>query len=180
MEKISKKGIIIGIVVLVLAIGAAVFFSMRSSSKQGASPADTVASGNQEKIEELSKEAVGKMEFKELETQDKKAELTKPSQELPSPDKTIVTKVFDLKIENGAYSFPQVVVKKGDNVQFRFTALGSAQDLAMAYPVGAYVTAKANEVATFGFLAQEAGTYEFGCDKACPAGQKVSGKLIIQ
>lgn len=177
MKNISKRSIIVAIIVLALAVGAALLFILRPSSPN---KSEDAASSTPSDPQAVAGQAVKDMAFKEPDASSKRLELTKPTEELPGPKKSPVTKVFDLRIENGAYSLPQIVVKNGDHVQFRFTAIGSDQDIVMAAPVGAYLMVKQNEASIFGFIAEKAGTYEFGCDKACPSGSKVVGKLIIQ
>jgi heme/copper-type cytochrome/quinol oxidase subunit 2 len=110
------------------------------------------------------------------------AALSAPQTEARAGDaaKGSAVKVFDIQASQAGISPASIVVSKGDRVQFNFTATDNKYDLAIAAPVGAYVTAGKGESTSLSFTVATVGTYEFACQSFCPMGNRVAGSLIVQ
>ncbi len=79
-------------------------------------------------------------------------------------------KFFDVRAEGGKFTPTEIVVQKGDQVIFNFTAVDAKYDFFFKNPsIGLYVIAEKGETKTFGFnsASKDAGTYDFGCEKFC-------------
>ena len=87
--------------------------------------------------------------------------------------------IFDLSADRGVFSPNELVFAKGSRIQINFKAVDADYDLQIGSPIGAYVSAKTGDIASFGFDASHEGRYEFACVKMCPNGP-MKGIIIIK
>jgi len=90
---------------------------------------------------------------------------------------TVVT--FPLRVSQNGFSETRIVVGRGTRAQIDLIASGGKYDLAVVEPIGAYVVADGGQTASFSFLAEEPGTYDFACRLFCPDMMPVSGQIIV-
>lgn len=96
-----------------------------------------------------------------------------------APGATAEFGIFNLTIDKDGFHPASLVVRQGDIVQIKVTALDGKYDMAIPRK-GMYWVINKGQMRPFTFSANEVGTFLFKCRDFCPNGKILQGTLITK
>jgi heme/copper-type cytochrome/quinol oxidase subunit 2 len=179
----KNKFIVIGVIIVILVIGAIYIFGGSGKPEPGkgpngetlpvtASPRTTSATGTESfatttPLQPITASDVGKEETKtEVVVKDEGGEL----------------RAYTIEATAAKFTPSEIVVDKGDRVQIKVVAVGGTRDITISEPLGLYFEVKEDKPVVFGFDATTEGRYRFSCNNYCPNGgpESMSGVIIVR
>lgn len=177
----SRRWIIIGLIVIVVAVGIVWYVRQQAGAPGGpagpAAPAAGTTGGGG--VSPTRKEAPANVAVPEPGAASQ-GEVAVPTISVPAaPGGTVDTKFrsFDIVASGGKYSPSTIIVRRGDIVHINFKAQDGTYDI-MFPDYGLWQQAKTGEAKVIEFQAVTDGEFAFRCEKSCPKGP-MSGTLIV-